>query len=89
MNDTTQLYIQTSQKNMILEHQFDTVYHEHLSYFNTNSIKILCEQNNLILNNIEEHQIHGTSYIFNISKQQSDISNTKLILEEETKKWTI
>ena len=86
MNDTTQLYIQTSQKNMILEHQFDTIYHEHLSFFNTNSIKILCEQNNLILNNIDEHQIHGTSYIFNISKQPSDISNTKLILEEETKK---
>ena len=86
MNDTTQLYIQTSQKNMILEHQFDTIYHEHLSFFNTNSIKILCEQNKLILNNIDEHQIHGTSYIFNISKQPLDISNTKLVLEEETKK---
>lgn len=85
MNDTTQLYIQTSQKNMILENQFDTVYHEHLSFFNTNSIKLLCEQNNLILNNVEEHQIHGTSYIFNISKQPSDISNTKLVLEKETK----
>jgi len=86
MNDTTQIYIQTSQKNMILENQFDTVYHEHLSYFNTNSIKILCEQNNLILNNIDEHQIHGTSYIFNISKQSSVISNTKSVLEQETKK---
>jgi len=32
MNDNTRLYIQTSQKNMILENQFDTIYHEHINF---------------------------------------------------------
>jgi 2-polyprenyl-3-methyl-5-hydroxy-6-metoxy-1,4-benzoquinol methylase len=68
MHPTTELYIQTSQKNMIIENQFDTVYHEHISFFNTNSMKILCEANKLYLNSVNEHSVHGTSYIFNISK---------------------
>lgn len=83
MNNTSTMYIQTSQKNMILENQFDTVYHEHLSFFNTNSMKILCDLNNLILNNVHEHQIHGTSYIFEICKEPTNFTNTQEILFEE------
>lgn len=83
MNNTSTMYIQTSQKNMILENQFDTVYHEHLSFFNANSMKILCDTNNLILTNVHEHQIHGTSYIFEICKEPTNITNTQDILFEE------
>ena len=86
MTDNTQLYIQTSQKNMILENQFDTVYHEHQSFFNTHSMKILCEANQLVLNHVDEHPIHGTSYIFKISKTQTPDSNVTQILEEEKNK---
>ena len=86
MNDKTRLYIQTSQKRMISENQFDTVYHEHLSFFNTNSMKLLCEYNGLILDNVDEHPIHGCSYIFGISKQMSEFSNTHLVLQEENDK---
>jgi len=86
MDNNTKLYIQTSQKNMIIENQFDTVYHEHLSFFNTNSMKILCERNGLVLNNVDEHSIHGTSYIFNISKNYEVQSNTKEVLESECNK---
>ena len=84
MNNNSTLYIQTSQKNMIMETQFDTVYHEHLSFFNSNSMKLLCDVNNLILNNIHEHQIHGTSYIFEIGKLLTEMpSNTQEVLFEE------
>jgi 2-polyprenyl-3-methyl-5-hydroxy-6-metoxy-1,4-benzoquinol methylase len=86
MNDNTRLYIQTSQKNMILENQFDTIYHEHINFFNTNSMKILCELNKLFLNNIEEAEVHGNSYIFIISKQKSKNSNLNEVLEEEKNK---
>jgi 2-polyprenyl-3-methyl-5-hydroxy-6-metoxy-1,4-benzoquinol methylase len=83
MHDGTQLYIQTSQKNMILENQFDTVYHEHISFFNANSMKKLCEANGLILNNIDEHSVHGTSYIFNISLTKDPHANINEVWDKE------
>jgi 2-polyprenyl-3-methyl-5-hydroxy-6-metoxy-1,4-benzoquinol methylase len=83
MDDNSILYIQTSQKNMILENQFDTVYHEHLSFFNSNSMNILCQQNNLVLNNVNESYIHGISYIFEITKYIDTHSNTNDVLQYE------
>jgi nucleoside-diphosphate-sugar epimerase/2-polyprenyl-3-methyl-5-hydroxy-6-metoxy-1,4-benzoquinol methylase len=83
MNDNSSLYIQTSQKNMILQKQFDTVYHEHLSFFNTNSMNLLCQQNKLFLSNVYENEIHGTSYIFEINKTQSSYSNIEEIVQKE------
>jgi nucleoside-diphosphate-sugar epimerase/2-polyprenyl-3-methyl-5-hydroxy-6-metoxy-1,4-benzoquinol methylase len=85
MDDNTNVYIQTSQKNMILENQFDTIYHEHLSFFNTNSMNIIVKNNDLILNNVYENEIHGTSYIFKINKHKNDNSNFNEILEKEEK----
>jgi len=66
MNDNTSLFIQTSQRDMIINGEFDTTYHEHISFYNTKSMKVLVERNNLILNRILEHSIHGRSYIFEI-----------------------
>jgi len=75
LSETGILLIQTSQKNMILEYDFDSVYAEHASFFNTNSMKILCEKNGLFLNNVMDDPIHGTSYIFEITKKLSKNSN--------------
>lgn len=83
MHDNSSLYIQTSQKNMILQNQFDTAYHEHLSFFNTNSMNILCNKNGLVLVNVHEHEIHGTSYIFEIKKIDSGSANVEKIIEKE------
>ena len=38
MHDDSVLFIQTSQAEMILNNQFDTIYHEHVSFFNINSM---------------------------------------------------
>lgn len=84
MNDNSILYIQTSQKDMILENKCDTAYHEHLSFFNAYSMNYLCENNNLYLNNVFEHPIHGTSYIFEISKNQINNSNTENEINKES-----
>lgn len=83
MNDNSSLYIQTSQKNMILQTQFDTAYHEHLSFFNTISMNLLCSQNELFLSNVNEHEIHGTSYIFEINKKQPTHSNIEDVIQKE------
>jgi nucleoside-diphosphate-sugar epimerase/2-polyprenyl-3-methyl-5-hydroxy-6-metoxy-1,4-benzoquinol methylase len=73
MNSDSLLFIQTSQKNMIKNGEFDTAYHEHLSFFNTNSMNILCKNQNLLLNTVTEVPIHGDSYIFEIIKPTSTI----------------
>lgn len=66
MDDNTSLFIQTSQRDMIINGEFDTTYHEHISFYNTKSMNILIKRNGLVLNRVLEHSIHGRSYIFEI-----------------------
>lgn len=61
-------FIQTSQANMIQNNEFDTIYHEHISFFNIKSMRALCERAGLYLIDVIKTPIHGTSYIFIISK---------------------
>ena len=68
MHDESVLFIQTSQANMVINNEFDTIYHEHLSFFNTNSMKVLVEKCGLFLSNVFKTDIHGTSYVFVITK---------------------
>jgi len=75
MDDNTSLFIQTSQKNMIINTEFDTTYHEHISFYNTLSMKTLVERNGLFLNKIFESDIHGCSYIFEIGKVLNTTTN--------------
>jgi len=78
------IYIQTSQANMIKNNEFDTIYHEHLSFFNSLSMKTIVERCGLKLNNVFKFDIHGTSYIFEISKHNLN-SNLESVLKEEAK----
>ena len=86
MNDKTLLFIQTSQKNMIINNEFDTTYHEHISFYNTKSMKTLVERNGIFLNRVLEAEIHGNSYIFEISKISN--SESKYIVENYLKDET-
>jgi 2-polyprenyl-3-methyl-5-hydroxy-6-metoxy-1,4-benzoquinol methylase len=88
MDNNTSLFIQTSQKNMIINTEFDTTYHEHISFYNTLSMKTLVERNGLFLNRIIEAPIHGKSYIFEINKILKNDNNNieKYLLEEKEKK---
>lgn len=73
MTRDSRLYIQTSQADMIINAEFDTVYHEHLSFYNTKSMKMLCEMNSLVLYRVDIAPVHGNSYIFTIAKASSHI----------------
>jgi 2-polyprenyl-3-methyl-5-hydroxy-6-metoxy-1,4-benzoquinol methylase len=69
MNDESVLYIQTSQATMIENNEFDTIYHEHISFFNANSMQKLVARSGLHLNDVVITPIHGNSYVFSISKR--------------------
>jgi SAM-dependent methyltransferase len=77
------LYIQTSQAKMIENGEFDTAYHEHLSFFNTNSMKFLCDANGLVLNKVALAPIHGTSYVFSINLNTMPDNNVIETLYDE------
>jgi len=62
------IIITTSQADMILNGEFDTIYHEHLSFYNTQSMQALCSRAGLFLSEVKKHPIHGNSYIFVITK---------------------
>lgn len=76
IHDNSMIYIQTSQAKMIENGEWDTAYHEHLSFFNSNSMNVLCKKYGATLNRVDLTPIHGTSYVFEITKQLTDDSNT-------------
>lgn len=87
MKDTSVLFIQTSQANMVLNNEFDTIYHEHLSFFNTKSMKALVERCGLVLSDVFKTDIHGTSYVFVITKTDFlDKTGTQEMLKLEEEK---
>ena len=83
MNDQTRLYIQTSQADMIENNQFDTIYHEHLSFFSTNSMKTVCERVGLKLVSVKKTDIHGGSYVFTISLSAAEDPSVSEMIERE------
>jgi 2-polyprenyl-3-methyl-5-hydroxy-6-metoxy-1,4-benzoquinol methylase len=76
MNEESHLFIQTSQANMILNNEFDTIYHEHLSFFNTNSMQKCAHLNGFSLVDVFNTDIHGTSYVFVLKKGTHDETRT-------------
>lgn len=84
MHEDSLLFCTTSQANMILNGEFDTIYHEHLSFYNIKSARALGNRAGLNLIDVFKHPIHGTSYIFVFSKiKEAKLKIEKLILEEE------
>ena len=69
-------YIQTSQSQMYQRNEFDTTYHEHISFFSANSMKTLAERAGLVLTDIVITPIHGDSYVFVLKHPGADIKNS-------------
>jgi nucleoside-diphosphate-sugar epimerase/2-polyprenyl-3-methyl-5-hydroxy-6-metoxy-1,4-benzoquinol methylase len=74
MSVTTKLYIQTSQCEMYETGQFDTIYHEHISFFTAHSFKKIADIVGLKIVNFEITQIHGRSCL--VTFQRMKISST-------------
>ena len=93
-NDST-LIIQTSQADMCKNMEFDTVYHEHINFFNVNSMDKLLKRVNLKLHYVTKKPIHGSSYLFVIKfksnqKRIEQITNDEKFLKYKYyNKWGI
>ena len=85
MHKDSTLFIQTSQANMVLNNEFDTIYHEHINFFNSLSMSKLCERSGLNLIDVMKSPIHGDSYIFIISKTKKQPNRIYNIVEMEGK----
>jgi len=83
MNDNTVLFIQTSQADMILHNEFDTIYHEHINFFNANSMNSLARRTGLNLIDVIKTPIHGNSYIFVLSKLSTNKKRVENIIALE------
>jgi hypothetical protein len=71
---------------MILNGEFDTIYHEHLSFYNVKSIDALCKRAGLNLIDVVKSPVHGMSYIFVISKFAKAPRTIQNLIDIETQK---
>jgi SAM-dependent methyltransferase len=62
------ILIQTSQAFMVERNEFDTTYHEHVSYFSELSMFKLAQRAGLKLTKVEIMPIHGDSFLFTLEK---------------------
>ncbi len=83
MHSESYLFIQTSQAEMILNNQFDTIYHEHISFFNVNSFNELVKRTKLNLVDVIKTPVHGISYLFVLSKKDINKNKIKNVIDVE------
>lgn len=83
MGPHTRLYIQTSQCNMYVNGEFDTLYHEHLSFFTISSMLSAADTVGLGVEEITKPAIHGTSYLFRMRKGMSHSPQALAAYKEE------
>jgi SAM-dependent methyltransferase len=69
--------VQPSQARMFERGEFDTLYHEHLSFFNTSSIARLAERAGLRLDDAFLVAIHGDSPVY-ILRRDDDVTTGRL-----------
>jgi len=81
-------YIQTSQSQMYQRNEFDTTYHEHISFFSANSMNTLAKRAGLVLTDIVITPIHGDSYVFVLKHQGAEVMDTvKQTIDKEDKEY--
>lgn len=83
MHENSRLFITTSQADMILNGEFDTIYHEHLSFYNIKSMANVCRYAGLRLIDVVKHPIHGTSFIFVIATNDLRPAHVENLIEME------
>lgn len=70
------IYVQTSQAEMIARGEFDTIYHEHHSFFSTRSFAALCRRAGLHLVSGRKVPVHGTSYLWEVAAEPTASDGT-------------
>jgi hypothetical protein len=72
--------------------EYDTIYHEHLSYVSVRALAALVKDSPFVLSRIDHYQIHGGSILFHLrhrsSKTKAHESVAKALAQEERLKLT-
>jgi 2-polyprenyl-3-methyl-5-hydroxy-6-metoxy-1,4-benzoquinol methylase len=82
------VYVQTSQANMVVQNQFDTIYHEHLSFFSENSYYQMSKIVEFPLTEISKRKIHGESFLFHNRRNSGWIPEPKKLTFNEVMNFT-
>jgi hypothetical protein len=88
MSDSTLLVIQTSQSDMFVNNEFDTIYHEHISFFSLSSMIAVATRNGLYVNNVYKDSIHGGSYIFELGLVNKPQSSVQTLFNTEQTRYS-
>ena len=70
-------------KEMIDATEFDTIYHEHLSYFSLTALDKLFRRNALMIHDVERLPIHGGTLRIYVSHDREPGDSVSRLLEEE------
>lgn len=70
-------------KDMIDRCEFDTVYHEHLSYFSLTALNRLLTRNGLTIQNVEQLPIHGGTLRVHAGHDSSQDESVAQLLDHE------
>lgn len=74
--------------DMFKDNLFDTIYHEHLSYFMLGPMMRVLERNGLYVNRVDRIDIHGgTIRVYAQHDPKPDTSVESLLLMEESEGW--
>jgi SAM-dependent methyltransferase len=84
MKEKGLFFIQTSQADMVRNGEFDTVYHEHVNFYNINSMYELARRADMYLVDAVKTPIHGTSYVFVLSTSNLKPKHVKNLLAMES-----
>ena len=84
LSDKGQIFIQTSQCDMLLNNEFDVIYHEHSSYFTGKSIQQLARNHGLFVSSIVKTDIHSKSFLFSLQKDWCNESQLNELIKFET-----
>lgn len=70
-------------RDMIDKLEFDTIYHEHLSYFSLWSLRTLFERHGLVIVDVERLAIHGGSLRVSVTHDGEPSTAVTTLLDEE------
>lgn len=67
--------------DLLSKNEFDTIYHEHLSYFSILPLIQLIKNHEMVITDIKKNAIHGGSIIVYIVKKESKYKQEKIVKE--------
>lgn len=83
LSENGNIFIQTSQCDMLLNNEFDVIYHEHSSYFTGKSIRQLARNHGLFVSSIIKTDIHSKSFLFSLQRQECDEKQLNELIDFE------